>query len=112
MPESVFNKMQVNALFRIDGQGGESYTEFSTVVISGNRTVIHAVSTSVECSPIVGGFLGVMLVWSRESPVMMMRDLPLPLDAMNLLANVYCRAELEWLEERLKMVQDQVSLAS
>ncbi|MEE9509762.1 MAG: hypothetical protein V3V81_04630 [Candidatus Bathyarchaeia archaeon] len=60
----------------------------------------------------MGGFLGVMLVWSRESPVMMMRDLPLPLDAMNLLANVYCRAELEWLEERLKMLQDQVSLAS
>ena len=39
-------------------------------------------------------------------------NLPYPLDAMNLLANVHVKAELERLEERLKVLQDQVSLAS
>ena len=42
---------------------------------------------------------------------MMMSNLPLPLDAMNLLANVHVRAELERLEEKLKKLQDQASLA-
>ncbi len=50
-------------------------------------------------------------VWSREGPAMIQSNLPLPLDAMNLLANVHVRAELERLEERLKVLQDQVSIA-
>ena len=40
---------------------------------------------------------------------MMQSNLPYPLDAMNLLANVHTRAELERLEERLKVLQDQAS---
>jgi len=57
-------------------------------------------------------FDALIRVWSRESPAMMQSNLPLPLDAMNLLANVHCRAELEWLEERLKVLDDQISPAS
>jgi hypothetical protein len=38
-------------------------------------------------------------------------NIPLPLDAMNLLANVHTKAELERLEEKLKVLQDQASLA-
>ena len=47
--------------------------------------------------------------WSREGPAMIQSNLPYPLDAMNLLANVNVRAELERLEEKLKELQDQAS---
>jgi hypothetical protein len=50
--------------------------------------------------------------WSRKGPAMIQSNLPLPFDAMNLLANVHVRAELERLEERLKKLQDQVSRTS
>ena len=48
--------------------------------------------------------------WSREGPAMIQSNLPYPLDAMNLLANVHVRAEIERLEERLKVLQDQASI--
>ena len=48
--------------------------------------------------------------WSREGPAIIQSNLPYPLDAMNLLANVHCRAELERLEVRLKKLQDKASL--
>jgi hypothetical protein len=47
--------------------------------------------------------------WSREGPAMIQSNLPYPLDAMNLLANVHVRAEIERLEEKLKELQDQAS---
>jgi hypothetical protein len=50
--------------------------------------------------------------WSREGPAMIQSNLPYPLDAMNLLANVNVRAELERLEEKLKELQSQASLAN
>ncbi len=56
LPESVFNRMQVNGLFRVDGQVGENHTEFSTAVDSGDRTVTQAISTSVKGSQATGGF--------------------------------------------------------
>ena len=43
---------------------------------------------------------------------MIQNNLPYPLDAMNLLANVHVRAEIERLEEKLKVLQDSVSLAN
>jgi hypothetical protein len=46
-------------------------------------------------------------VWAKDTPVMMKSNVPLPLDAMNLLANVHTRVELERLEERLKVLQNQ-----
>ncbi len=39
----------------------------------------------------------------------MMSNLPYLLDAMNLLANVHVRAEIERLEVKLKELQDQAS---
>ena len=57
-------------------------------------------------------FDALIKVWSGESAAMMQSNLPYPLDAMNLLANVHCRAELEWLEERLKLLQAQASQTS
>ena len=45
--------------------------------------------------------------WSRECPAMIQSNLPYPLDAMNLLANVHVRAELTWLNEKLKVLQEQ-----
>ena len=50
--------------------------------------------------------------WSREGPAMIQSNLPYPLDAMNLLANVHVRAEIEQLEERLKVLNDQISLVT
>ncbi len=55
-------------------------------------------------------FDALIRVWNREAPAMMQNNLPYPLDAMNLLANVHVRAELDRLEERLKKLQDQASL--
>ena len=49
--------------------------------------------------------------WSREGPAMIQSNLPYPLDAMNLLANVHVRAEIERLEDKLKVLQDQASIA-
>ena len=49
--------------------------------------------------------------WSREEPAMIQSNLPYPLDAMNLLTNVHVRAEIERLEEKLKVLQEQVSIA-
>ena len=43
---------------------------------------------------------------------MMMSNFPLPLDAMNHLANVYIMAELEQLEAKFKKLQDKASLTS
>ena len=36
LPKSVFNRMLVDGLFGVEGQGGEIYTEFSTVAVGGN----------------------------------------------------------------------------
>ena len=52
-------------------------------------------------------FDALIRVWSKESPAMMQSNLPLPLDAMNLLASVHTKAELELLEEKLKVLLDQ-----
>lgn len=49
-------------------------------------------------------------VWAGESAAMSMSGLPLILDAMNLLANVHNRAEVERLEFGLERLQDQASL--
>ena len=49
--------------------------------------------------------------WSREGPAMIQSNLPYPLDAMNLLANVHVRAEIEQLEEKLKELQEQAYIA-
>jgi hypothetical protein len=49
-PKSVYNRMQVGCLFGVDGQGGEIYTEFSTVFIGEDRTVVQAVLDSVVIS--------------------------------------------------------------
>ena len=57
-------------------------------------------------------FDALIQVWSRESPTMMVRNLSLPLDAMNLLANVHTRAEFEQLEVRLKKLRNQASRIS
>ena len=43
---------------------------------------------------------------------MIMSNLHLPLNAMNLLANVRVRAEIERLEAKLKALQDQASRAN
>jgi hypothetical protein len=45
--------------------------------------------------------------WSREGPAMIQSNLVYPFDAMNLLANVHVRAELERLEEKLKELGEQ-----
>ena len=87
-------------------------TKFSAFVVGGDRTIIQAVSTSFKGSPDAGSFDALIRVWSRESPAMMMSNLPLPLDAMNLLANVHIRAELEQLEVKFKKLQDKASLNS
>jgi hypothetical protein len=47
--------------------------------------------------------------WSREGPAMIQSNLPYPLGAMNLLANVHVKAKIERLEEKLKELQDQAS---
>jgi hypothetical protein len=47
--------------------------------------------------------------WSRERPAMIQSNLPYPLDAMNLLANVHVRAEIERFEKKLKELQEQAS---
>jgi hypothetical protein len=52
-------------------------------------------------------FDALIKVWGVDGPAMMESNLPLPLDAMNLMANVHTRAELERLEERLKVLQNQ-----
>jgi hypothetical protein len=49
--------------------------------------------------------------WSREGPAMIQSDLPYPLDAMNLLANVHVKAEIERLESEFQKLQYQASLA-
>ncbi len=49
--------------------------------------------------------------WSRGGPAMIQSNLPSPLDAMNLLATVHVRAEIERLEEKLKELQEQASIA-
>ena len=46
-------------------------------------------------------------VWSKEAPAMMMSNIPVPLDTMNLLANVGTKAELEQLSGDLQKLQDQ-----
>lgn len=40
-------------------------------------------------------FDALIRVWNREDPAMMQSNLPYPFDAINLLANVHVRAELE-----------------
>ncbi len=49
-------------------------------------------------------------VWSSEHAAMMMTDIPIPLDAMNLVAAVDAKAELEQLSAELWTLQDKVSL--
>lgn len=46
--------------------------------------------------------------WSEESAAMMMSNIPATLDAMNLLANVHTRAEIERLERRLKGLEERI----
>jgi hypothetical protein len=43
---------------------------------------------------------------------MLMSNFPLPLDAMNHLANVHIMAELEHLEAKFKKLRDKASLTS
>ena len=57
-------------------------------------------------------FDALIQVWGRESPAMMVRNLSLPLDAMNLLANVHNGTEFEQLEVRLKKLRNQASRIS
>jgi hypothetical protein len=56
-------------------------------------------------------FDALIRVWSRDAPAMMQSNLHYPLDAMNLLANVHVRAELEQLETEIQKLQNQVSHA-
>ncbi len=51
-------------------------------------------------------------VWSSEHAAMMMSDIPIPLDAMNLVAAVDTQAELTQLAAQLQMLQNQVASAS
>lgn len=55
-------------------------------------------------------FDALIRVWSKESPSMMMSNITTPLEAMNLLANVGTKADLEQLSEELQKLQDQASL--
>lgn len=55
-------------------------------------------------------FDALIKVWSGESAAMMVSNLPLPLDAMNLLANVHIRTEVERLKLRYKELWAQASL--
>jgi hypothetical protein len=55
-------------------------------------------------------FDALIKVWSRDSPAMMMSNISVPLDAMNLLANVHTQAELERLKTEIKKLQSQASL--
>jgi hypothetical protein len=57
-------------------------------------------------------FDSLIRVWGVDAPAMMESNLPLPLDAMNFLASVHTRFELERLEERLKVLQDQASIST
>jgi hypothetical protein len=54
-------------------------------------------------------FDALIKVWGVDGPAMMESNLSLPLDAMNLMANVHTKAELELLEEKLKVLHNQVS---
>jgi hypothetical protein len=49
-------------------------------------------------------------VWSVDAPAMMQSNLSVPLDAMNLLANVHAKAEMVRLDADIKKLQDQASL--
>jgi hypothetical protein len=40
-------------------QGGETDTEFSKVVVGGDRTVVQAVPTKIKRSPTAGSFRGI-----------------------------------------------------
>lgn len=55
-------------------------------------------------------FDALITVWSRESPSRMVSNLSTHLDAMNLLASVGTKAELEQLNEELQKLQNQASL--
>ena len=48
--------------------------------------------------------------WSKESPSMMVSNISTPLEAMNLLANVGTKAELEQLNVELQKLQDKATL--
>ena len=49
-------------------------------------------------------------VWSKEAPSMMMSNMSMPLDAMNLLANVSTKAELLQLSGEFQKLQDKATL--
>ena len=48
-------------------------------------------------------------VWSKESPSMMVSNISTPLEAMNLLASVGIKAELEQLSGEIQKLQDQAA---
>jgi len=50
-------------------------------------------------------------VWSVDAPAMMQSNIPVPLDAMNLLANVHAKAELTRLDAEINKLQIQASVA-
>ncbi|MFQ6076513.1 MAG: hypothetical protein ACE5Z5_10330 [Candidatus Bathyarchaeia archaeon] len=52
---------------------------------------------------------GLIRAWSGESAAMMMSNIPATLDAMNLLANVHTRAEMERLERRLEELEGRMA---
>jgi len=56
-------------------------------------------------------FDALIKIWSKESPSMMVSNISTPLEAMNLLANVGTKAELERLNAELQKLQDKAARA-
>lgn len=55
-------------------------------------------------------FDALIRIWSGESAGMMVSNLPIPLEAMNLVANVHIRTEVERLSRRYIELEVQASL--
>ncbi len=107
MPESVFNRVLVNGLFVMNGRGGGQIPSFRWLLIAEIERLYKRYRPSLRDPKLQEAFDSLIREWRRESPAMIQSDLPYPLDAMNLLANVHVRAEIERLEAKLKVLQDQ-----
>jgi hypothetical protein len=64
--------------------------------------VVQAVSTKTERSPTARSVQRIGKVWSKDAAAMMVSTLSTPFDAMNLLANVDTKVELERLNTDLQ----------
>jgi hypothetical protein len=111
MPKSVLKRVILDNMFGLTVGMGRFTPSFRQLLLAEIERLYKRFRPRLRDTRLQEAFDALTKIWGVDAPAMMQSNISVPLDTMNLMANVHTKAELERLDAELKKLRDQASRA-